>query len=281
MIELEEGKTPKPKAMLTEVVAERFMVEPEKLLTLLKKQIIHVDESLRREPTNAEVAVLLSVINTYQLDPMLKMIHAWIDKKGKLHWMVGYDGFVYFARRQNSNYSINYEYSKNDVTANGKTSWEYIEGTISVPGREPLTRRCYFKEWVTAKWYQPRNRHTMTMDTILIRAYFGFSAMDEADMEKMTQPTPEAMAEATHATMDELEKVFEDADAEILSDDPVLETSDDDMPEGCCFYDCSGPAKHKCEVCGGYFCDGHMDDFTVCVDCHKKNVTNANPELPL
>lgn len=188
---------------LSTIIADRWAVPVDSMLEVVKRQLIQVDRALNRQATNAEIVVFLSIVKQYDLNPMLKQIHAWVDKDGRLCTMVGYDGFVDFAlnpERKGKPLIPRYRYSDKEETVEVGyqdkrrkiTSWEWIECWAEFEdGKTTDPIRCYFAEWATAKWKQPRNRHRMKAYCMMVREVRGFGVMDDTDFEKMQEAMPD------------------------------------------------------------------------------------------
>lgn len=76
---------------LVERTAQRFGVEPEKMLTTLKKTAF---KSASGEVSNEQMMALLIVAERHNLDPFTKEIYAYPDKGGGIVPVVGVDGWI-------------------------------------------------------------------------------------------------------------------------------------------------------------------------------------------
>lgn len=179
---------------LTEMMAQQMNLDPANLLRILKTQIITVPQGAA-EATNEEMAVVLSVMKELKLSPMVREIHAWRDNRGKLCVMVGYDGWVKFARR-NPDYShVSYKYSEKMVTPDkGKPCPEWIAPSLHKTNGDVID----FPPVPLAEWYvaprgsfsgpwqnQTSNRLRQKAFTIIIREIYGMSLLDEIDGENI------------------------------------------------------------------------------------------------
>lgn len=194
--------------MLSALVAETWSVPEDTMMAVVKKQLIQVAPSLKREANSSEIVVYLSIVHQYGLNPMLRQVHGWVDKEGRLVTMVGYDGFVDFAinpKRPGKPFTPRYRYSEDEASVevgyqdNRRTvkSWEWIECWAEFEdGKTTDPIRCYFAEWVTPKWKQPRNRHRMKAYCMVVREVRGFGVMDETDFEKYLESAPDDRAAA-------------------------------------------------------------------------------------
>jgi hypothetical protein len=79
--------TPQPRASALAVMAEKYHVEPSKLLDTLKNTVF-------RNATNDELLALVVVSNEYGLNPLTKEIYFMRDKHGRIQAIVGVDGWI-------------------------------------------------------------------------------------------------------------------------------------------------------------------------------------------
>jgi phage recombination protein Bet len=100
---------PQPKASALSIMAGRYNVEPNKLLSTLKSTVF-------KGATDDELLALVVVSNEYSLNPLLKEIYAFPAKMGGIVPVVSIDGWI---NRMNSNPAfdgIEFE----DVMSDGK-----------------------------------------------------------------------------------------------------------------------------------------------------------------
>src|SRR5712671_2244197 len=88
-----------PKPRLVEIFADRYNIEPQKMLGILANTCFSVK---RGDPpvTNEEMAALLVVANEYHLNPFTREIYAFRNKAGGITPIVGIDGWVRIVERQ-------------------------------------------------------------------------------------------------------------------------------------------------------------------------------------
>lgn len=79
--------TPQPRASALAVMAEKYHVEPSKLLDTLKNTVF-------RNATNDELLALVVVSNEYGLNPLTKEIYAFPAKGGGIVPVVSIDGWI-------------------------------------------------------------------------------------------------------------------------------------------------------------------------------------------
>ena len=182
------------KLTLTEQLASKYNLAPDSFTHLLKNQFISVGRN-DPPPTNAEMALLMLAINKYDLDPNLKQVHAF-RHKGKLNIMVGVDGWIAFANRQQGYEGVTYEYSETMVESpdgKGKKCWEWVKATIHSKDRIATEVICFLDEWYQGQKgnypgpWQSMTRHRLRQKafTQAVREHYGFSVYDDTDREKM------------------------------------------------------------------------------------------------
>lgn len=76
-----------PRARLLALMANKYSVDPDKMLTALKAT------AFRGDVTNEQMMALLVVANQYDLNPWTKEIYAFPDKKSGIVPVVGIDGW--------------------------------------------------------------------------------------------------------------------------------------------------------------------------------------------
>ena len=229
-------------------VAEGFGIPSRQLIKLIKHQIIAVPEG---DPaaTDAELALVLSVIRKSGLDPMTGQIHAWRDWKGKMAISIGYDGWVEYANRQSTYLRTTYEYGpiSNSPDGKGKECWEWIKATIwdSVRGEIPQVP-IFLEEWYvpqrkSAAPWQKQTKHKLQIVTCrhAQREVYGMTGVvidEDASYYRgpgqgaMTDAKTEAMAagEAIHdGVYNKLPSAITDAD---LEDEMVEAVEGPDVP---------------------------------------------------
>ena len=155
--------------------------------------------------TKEEVAVVMHVMNKYDLDPLTKQLHAF-ESKGKIQLVVGYDGWVALANRQSNFAGVTYECSEDtvDVPA-GKgviTVPLWIEGICNTTDRKPVTVRANFWEWFIPNhnvWSKyPYRRLQQKAYAMAVRECFGIGLADTADQEQLERMDDTAGQIASH-----------------------------------------------------------------------------------
>lgn len=200
---------------LTGKLAEKFNLQPESFMKLLKNQLVSVG---RNEPpvTNEELALVMMTLDRYNLDANMKQVHCF-RHKGKMQVMVGVDGWVAFAERQKDFKGITFEYPEELVDSpdgKGRKCWEWVKATCHREGREPTSLFVFLEEWYqNQKGNYPSPWQSYTRSRLQQKAYcqavrmgMGFAVWDETDMEIMTEK-PDT-AEASEIKMKEMSEAL-------------------------------------------------------------------------
>ena len=221
---------PKPSAM--QLMASRCNVDPAKLHQTLKSTVF-------KGATDEEMLALVVTANTYQLNPLLKEMYAFPKKGGGIVPMVGVDGWLKIANRQE-----NYDGMSVEVFGDGKTP-THATCEIYLKNRQhPVKVTEYFEECRrnTDPWNQmPRRMIRNKVMIQAIRVAFGIGgifdedeATDIAGTHNVT-PTPPTITGIIDpfAKAEPTKKAEAKAKPEVVeaepSDDPTLDLSD--MPE--------------------------------------------------
>lgn len=221
---------PKPSAM--QLMASRCNVDPAKLHQTLKSTVF-------KGATDEEMLALVVTANTYQLNPLLKEMYAFPKKGGGIVPMVGVDGWLKIANRQD-----NYDGMSVEVFGDGKTP-THATCEIYLKNRaHPVKVTEYFEECRrnTDPWNQmPRRMIRNKVMIQAIRVAFGIGGIfdeDEAtDIAGTRNVTPkpatitgiiDPFAKAEPAKKAEAKAKPEVVEAE-PADDPTLDLTD--MPE--------------------------------------------------
>ncbi len=221
---------PKPSAM--QLMASRCNVDPAKLHQTLKSTVF-------KGATDEEMLALVVTANTYQLNPLLKEMYAFPKKGGGIVPMVGVDGWLKIANRQD-----NYDGMSVEVFGDGKTP-THATCEIYLKNRaHPVKVTEYFEECRrnTDPWNQmPRRMIRNKVMIQAIRVAFGIGGIfdeDEAtDIAGTRNVTPkpstitgiiDPFAKAEPAKKAEAKAKPEVVEAE-PADDPTLDLAE--MPE--------------------------------------------------
>lgn len=175
---------PTPKTSALAAMASRLTIEPKALLSTLKNTVF-------KGASDDEMAALVIVSNTYDLNPLLKEIYAFPKKGGGIVPMVPIDGWIKIANRQ-----PNYDGMDVQVYGDGKTP-THATCEIFVKGRSRSVRITeYYDECKrgTDPWNQmPRRMLRNKAISQAVRVAFGVSGIfddDEAADVVMRDATP-------------------------------------------------------------------------------------------
>ncbi len=161
---------PKPSAM--QLMASRCNVDPAKLHQTLKSTVF-------KGATDEEMLALVVTANTYQLNPLLKEMYAFPKKGGGIVPMVGVDGWLKIANRQD-----NYDGMSVEVFGDGKTP-THATCEIYLKNRaHPVKVTEYFEECRrnTDPWNQmPRRMIRNKVMIQAIRVAFGIGGIFDED----------------------------------------------------------------------------------------------------
>lgn len=203
--ELVVSKAPAGQLRDTQLAVElgnTFAVPAQSIINLLRDQIIQVPRG-EQPATPAELAVVMSVMRQYRLNPMLKQVHAWRDWQGRMAIMVGYDGWVQYAREQPSYKGISYEFGPviDSPDGKGKKCWEWIRATVHDRDRGDLQMvPVYLEEWYVKprkdkpEPWQNQTKHRLHLKafTSAIREVYGLGGVsDEVDRDVLEAQRPE------------------------------------------------------------------------------------------
>lgn len=172
--ELSTPTAAKPSALVA--MANRFSVEPEKLLNTLKGTVF-------KNATNEQLMALVVVSNEYGLNPFTKQIYAFPDKGGGIIPVVSVDGWLHMMQEHPQFDGIEYEW---DRTQDGKP----IACTAIIHRKDrskPTKVTEYLSECSrnTDPWNKSPSRMLRHRATIqCIRVAFGFSVSDPEDAER-------------------------------------------------------------------------------------------------
>jgi phage recombination protein Bet len=183
---------PKPKTSLIARMADARGMEKGLFYETIKNTV------MPKEATEAETAAYLLVADHYGLDPFLKHIHCFFDKRtNRLMPIISIDGWSFLVNQQPQYDGCSFDYDQDD---DGK-----VQAVTCNMFRKDRTRATSVTEFLVECWKNtdawkshPARmlRHRAFMQAA--RLCFGFSgAMDEdeqADMRDITPP--EAVAEA-------------------------------------------------------------------------------------
>lgn len=167
-----------PRTSLVAKFANRFGVEPEKMLGTLKATAFKTGKN-DPEVTNEQMMALLVVAEQYGLNPFTKEIYAFPDNKGGIVPVVGVDGWIRIINEKPELDAIEFD----DAPEVATDPW--IACTIARKDRaKPVTVREYLSECKrnTGPWgTHPRRmlRHKALIQCA--RVAFGFAGIYDPD----------------------------------------------------------------------------------------------------
>jgi len=181
----EIAKIQKPK--LVQMVAERYGVDADKMLTTLKATAFRGASNI----SNEQMMSLLIVANEYELNPFTKEIYAFPDK-GSIIPVVSVDGWSRIMNANPQMDGIEFEYSPETVPHKGKTCHVWIDCLIHRKDRSrPIKVREFFDEVVrtTGPWDSHPNRmHRHKVEIQCARIAFGFAGIfDQDEAERISE----------------------------------------------------------------------------------------------
>lgn len=175
--------TTQPRASLVNKFAEKFSIEPNKLMDTLKSTAFKQQGD--REVTNEQMAALLIVADQYGLNPFTKEIYAFPDKGGIVP-VVGVDGWARIVNEHPQCDGFEFTYADDTVDFSSKQVPVWMEVRIYRKDRQrPVIVREYFDE-VVRRNMQPWQSHPNRMlrhKTFVqgARLAFGFAGVFDED----------------------------------------------------------------------------------------------------
>lgn len=186
--------TPQPRASALAVMAEKYHVEPSKLLDTLKNTVF-------RGASNDELLALVVVSNEYGLNPLTKEIYAFPAKNGGIVPVVSIDGWIRMMNDHPQFDGIDYEFQHDEQ---GR-----LVSCTSIIYRKDRSHPTRVTEYLnecrrnTEPWKMESRmlRHKATIQGA--RVAFGFSGITDEDEARETpglaakDVTPKTAARAT------------------------------------------------------------------------------------
>lgn len=188
MMGTEVAKT--KKVSLLAKMAAKSDLDPQVFLSTIKQTVI------KGPASNEQITAFLMVANRYELDPILKEIHAFTDKSGGVVPIVGVDGWISMAQRHPQFDGEEIRWAPTMVKPEGgKRCPEWCEYVVYRKDRShPTVIREYLDECYrkTGPWQSHTKR--MLRHKAMIQAYrvaFGFSGLyDEDEAERIAVEMP-------------------------------------------------------------------------------------------
>jgi hypothetical protein len=259
---------------LAEKLAGDFLVPAQSIINVLRTQIIAVPAN-QPPVTGGELFCVMSVMRQYGFNPMLKQLHAWRDGKGKLAIMVGYDGWVQYARQQPTYKGVSYEFGPivNTPDGKGKKAWEWVALTIHDTRGDFKQCPVFLDEWYVPQrgqypepWQkQTKHRIHLKAFTSGIREFYGLGGVyDDIDAEVMGSQQLSSPGSATDDTAMEIA-----ASLKAKSPDEVLGC-------GSCAESGMRSEMSSCLRCGMYVCDNCFNESSgMCEICTDKSLSDG------
>lgn len=183
--------TAKKKGTLIPLFAERFHIDPDLVLPILKATAFKVAGG---EVSNEQMAALLSVANQYGLNPFTREIFAFEDKFKGIVPVVSVDGWSRITNDHPDFDGVEFVTSEKEITApeGSKKAFEWMECIIHRKNREhPIKVKEYFDEvyqkprgqnqthgpWQT----HPKRMHRHKVFIQCARLAFGFGGIYDED----------------------------------------------------------------------------------------------------
>ena len=168
----EQGK----RASLIERMAQRFEVEPEKLLNTLKSTCFRSDKPI----TNEQMMALLLVADRYHLDPFTRELFAFDDRRGGIIPYVSIDGWARIINDHPQFDGLDFEY---DAAEEAMTCTIYRKDRHHPTSITEYMEECRrnTQPWQTARRRMLRHKALMQCGRIA----FGFSLYDQDEAERI------------------------------------------------------------------------------------------------
>lgn len=136
-----------PRRSLVEKFAERYSVDPLKMMTTLKSTAFKQRDG--GAPTNEQMMALMVVADQYKLNPFTREIYAFPDKQNGIVPVVGVDGWSRIINSHPEFDGMEFRYSDELVTPEGAKSkcHEWVECVMYRKDRnKPVVVREYLDE---------------------------------------------------------------------------------------------------------------------------------------
>lgn len=233
------------RSALTEQLSTRWGIDPGRMFDLVAKTMIHKKAS-DGDVTKEEVAMVMHVMQQYDLDPVMRQLHAFISE-GKLQIMLGYDGWVKEVNKARANgcMGISLVDSQETIKVPGQqtTCPRWVEATLHwlpTMNRLPTVYRAVFEEWFVgnANWKgKPYHRLRMKAYCQAAREGLGIGLADEVDRDQFEMMgNPDARFEAatqarTESIRGRLEAISYDPEPETIVDGEAPDEPQDEPDE--------------------------------------------------
>lgn len=184
----------KPKVSLAAKFAERFSVDENEVMKILKATAFKQREN-SPPVTDEQMTALMIVADQYGLNPFVKEIYAYPDKSNGIVPVVGVDGWTRITNEHPQMDGLEFRYSEETITHKGKTAHAWIEAIITRKDRsKPYVTREYFDEVVRSVSFptpwdsHPKRMHRHKALIQCARIAFGFAGIyDEDEAERIAE----------------------------------------------------------------------------------------------
>lgn len=174
----------KEKQSVLVALGQRYSVDPAKLLDTLKNTVF-------KDANNEQLIALCIVSNEYKLNPFLKEIYAFPDKRGGIIPVVSIDGWISLINRQPGFDGVEFAYEEQEGKPHSVTAIIHVKNRT-----HPCKVTEYYDECSrnTDPWNKSPRR--MLRHRALIqcgRVAFGLGGIaDEEEVDYIKNVTPEA-----------------------------------------------------------------------------------------
>lgn len=187
-------------------LAERWGIDSTELVPVTKATIFKAEAA---QVSDHELIAFLMVCSRYDLNPFLKQIHAFKDRRGAIVPIVGVDGWVDLVNREKRYRGVQFKVHEDEQTGKllAYTCYLHVEGlVVPVEVTERLTE-CYRN---TEPWNKMPHRMLRHKSLIQAGRYaFGYSGIYDEDegrdiVEGKIEPftEPKSLTEAQEAKDD-------------------------------------------------------------------------------
>lgn len=181
-----QAMTPVKRVSLLERIANKYQVDPGKMLTTLKSTAFRQRDN--SAITDEQMMALLIVADQYSLNPFTKEIYAYPDKDKGIVPVVSIDGWARIMNSHPDMDGIEFVYSPERVDHKGHSCHEWIDCTIHIKNRKiPVTIREFFGEVVRKPNFptpwdsHPSRMHRHKALIQCARVAFGFAGIYDDD----------------------------------------------------------------------------------------------------
>lgn len=218
-------------------MSKQHNIPSNEISTILRNTAFKVDAG-DVEATTSEMKALLSVAEKYNLNPFIREIFAFRNKKGVLVPVVSVDGWIKILNSRDQLDGYKFIYAENMTTiGDSKPCFEWIEIEIYRKDRKfPITIREYLDEcYVARKFTNPWTTHTKRLlrhKTLSQGVRVAFGVNDVQDLDEVQRIDDALEAEIDREKDLEKPESAEDVPTaeEPITDAPAAEKKDEPPP---------------------------------------------------